>query len=284
VQVLFLHDADIRTAIGGAEITQRTLMNNPPEGVTTSYANYRDVTRALIDETDKIVIGNMFTTEFEAMVHTLDLIQDSGTPYIKSEHDFMLCGVGRLLDCVTLQSPTDFTVGSCACPESKHAELARRLHHGADRVRYLSPMQRSIFSHFGYDGPSFLAAPPIDYGIFKSTIPWGERPEEAMVVGNHDRGPDIGEANAKSDGLRVSQIVGKERTPEQLAEAYNQHKYLYLFPRTIHTFCRQAAEAHACGCKVVASNRVGALSYGGMDEAIAASKRGAKTFWDNVLP
>jgi hypothetical protein len=286
VKVLFLHDGDIRTAVGGAEITQKMVFQNPPPGVETAYASFWDVTVPLLDAADKLVIGNMHCTQFDELLRAMDCIEQTTTPIVKSEHDFMLCGAGSQVDCVTMQSATEYSVGDCPgpCYDSPLATLARRLFACTEMVRYLSPLQEQIFRHYGYDNPSFLAAPYIDLSVFKPTVPWEERPGEAMVVGDHHRGIDLAEERAKSDGMRVDHIVGKERTPEELADVYNQHKYLYLYPRVLHTYCRQAVEAHACGTKVVSSFRVGALSYGNYEAALGASKTGIQDFWDNVAP
>jgi hypothetical protein len=288
MKVLFFHDFDLRVQVGGAELTQRMAFDNPPKGVETDFCSYPDVTLERVKDVDLLVIANMFgcgdeTENMEIRERALDIILESGTPYIKSEHDFAFCGLTRMVNCVTLHSENEFSIGECKCAESRMARFVGKLFAGAKRIRYLSPIQKSIFHAFGFHQPSFLAAPYIDYSIFVSSVPWSERPREAMVVGDFARGVDLSAERAEADGLEVDEVSGFERSLEEMAATYNEYKYLYLFPRTVHSFCRQAVEAHACGCKVVSSNRLGALSYGGLDAAVAASRTGLQDFWDNVL-
>jgi hypothetical protein len=64
-----------------------------------------------------------------------------------------------------------------------------------------------------------------------------------------------------------------------MPELLNQYQAVVVDPLTLHAFGRLAVEALACGCRVLASSRVGAMSW---PDPLEACRQSNRLFWEMV--
>jgi MoaA/NifB/PqqE/SkfB family radical SAM enzyme len=123
-------------------------------------------------------------------------------------------------------------------------------------------------------------ASPIDVGRFRPLVPFEKRRHAALITGDAVRVAADAEDLALAAGYPVEFMDYLSAPYEQMPEILNRYQAVVVAPRMLHAFGRLAAEALACGCRVITNERVGAMSY---DDPVGAAKESTDRFWEWVL-
>ncbi len=295
MKVLFISDHSL-DFLGGAELTLKHAYDHPPLGIRVSSCLPDQVREGLrmLDGIGQVIFGNYRVGDFDKRMDVFNEVMCKRIPYVKCEGDFFTLCLKTTATCVEWNANSgsisrDF--GKCTCmneDQARERELAMRLFRHARKIGFMSPLQRRIYDS-GVLGriesfpECFVFAPGIDFSIFREYVPYDDRPDDALVVSDYNRGIDVSEKIAIEEGHRVISYQGCHKTPKEMADFYNRFRHIYIYPRMVHAFCRQAVEAYACGVRVHVSERVGALSFGSLGEAMEASRTGTEEFWRHVL-
>lgn|GEM_PF-6540502 len=295
MNILFVSDHSL-DFLGGAELTLKYVCDHHPAEVRTSFCLPVEAQKnpCVLDGVDKVIFGNYRVGDFEKRKCVFDSVMQKRIPYVKCEGDFFTLCFNTTATCVELDANFESISGDrekCACineTQIQERKLAMNLFVNARKIGFMSPLQKMIYDSgvlekFESVSECFVFAPGIDFSIFRSYVPYDERPDDALVVADYNRGIDVSEKIAMKEGRRVVAYQGCHKTPKEMADFYNRFRHIYIYPRMVHAFCRQAVEAYACGVQVHISDRVGALSFGSLEKAMEASRNSAREFWDHVL-
>jgi hypothetical protein len=194
---------------------------------------------------------------------------------IKSERDVHPCTYrdGR---CIAT-SPVSHK--KCGCGDSV-PKAFERLYNICDAVQFLSPLHREAINCIVKVGvPQFEIAPPLDLERFRNYTPLARRKRAALITGDKIRVSPAAERRARENGYDVERIDYLAVPHERMPEILNQYQAVVVDPVMLHAFGRLAAEALACGCHVLASSRVGAMSW---PDPIEACRQSNRKFWEMV--
>lgn len=195
---------------------------------------------------------------------------------IRSERDVHPCG-WRDARCISGSPPRRLP---CSC--SRRVPRAfEALYDACSAVQFLSPAHRDVINCLvTIRVPQFVIAPPLELERFQSTTPWDQRRRAALILGDAVRVAPTAEERARSHGFAPERVEYLSVPYERMPELYNRYQAVVIDPVMFHAFGRMAVEAAACGCRVLASERVGALSW---PDPPAACRRSNDSFWALVL-
>lgn len=195
---------------------------------------------------------------------------------IKSERDIHPCvrRDGRCINAVTMQRT--------ACGDTRGvARVFERLYNLCDAVQFLSPMHRRAINQIvNIDVPQYEIASPIDFGLFRDYTPIASRKNAALLLADDIRTSPTAERRAREAGFEVERLEYLSVPYERMPALLNGFRAVVMDPAMLHAFGRQAVEALACGCRLLASERVGALSW---PDPLQASRQSNTDFWDMVM-
>jgi hypothetical protein len=194
---------------------------------------------------------------------------------IKSERDVHPCVYrdGRCLELKPLR------VVDCGATKTV-ARAFQRLYNFCDAVQFLSPLhRRAINAIVNIDVPQYEIAPPVDLSVFRNYTPLEQRKQAALLTGDAIREAPTAERRAREAGYAVERIEYLSLPHERMPEVLNQYCAVVVDPVMLHAFGRLAVEALACGCRLLASERVGALSW---PDPLAACRESNSRFWEMV--
>ncbi len=155
-----------------------------------------------------------------------------------------------------------------------------RLYNICDAVHFLSPLHREAINQIvRIEVPQFQIAPPLDFELFRDYTPLERRKPAALITGDRIRVAPTAERRARESGYGVERIDYLTVPYERMPEVLNQYQAVVVDPIMLHAFGRLAAEALACGCRVLASNRVGAMSW---PDPLEACRQSNRLFWEMV--
>jgi hypothetical protein len=195
---------------------------------------------------------------------------------IKSERDIHPC-VSRDARCFEFDPPRRTPCGATRSV----GKVFEKLYNFCDAVQFLSPLHRSVINAMvKIDVPQYEIAPPLDLGLFRNYTPVEQRKQAAVLMGDAIRVASTAERRAREAGYAVERIEYLSVPHEQMPGLLNQYRAVVVDPVMLHAFGRLAAEALACGCRVLASNRVGALSW---PDPLAACRESNLHFWEMVM-
>ena len=166
----------------------------------------------------------------------------------------------------------------CACRRVPRAFEA--LYNACSAVQYLSPLHRAAIRRLvRVEVPEHVIAAPVDLARFRCTTPPEARAPEALILGDAIRVAPGAEARARRAGYEPVRIPYLSVPPAEMPALYNRFRAVVVDPVMLHAFGRVAVEALACGCKVLASERVGAFSF---EDPLAASRAANGRFWSVI--
>jgi hypothetical protein len=248
--VAWIGDAFMR---GGAEISSELVISVGRDcGFDIQPLDHKIdpalLARAL-DACDLAVINNIFGFSAEHMRAVLDAISAKGKPYVKYEHDH------RELD---------------------RPEFSKRLFSGSKLNVFLSPMHLANHKKkLGCDGIALPLA--IDIDFFKPVPGVVRIPGSALVcnVRNFKSWKKLQSEINKNKELDFSVISPNDSIPvsgknvkwippvayEQMPQLYSRFEYLFHVLDGLGAGERVVWEAALCGCKVVANDKVGHVSW-----------------------
>ena len=195
---------------------------------------------------------------------------------IKSERDVHPCvrRDARCLDLNTMQRHRCGATRTVAC-------TFERLYNLCDAVQFLSPLhRRAINMLVKVEVAQYEIAPSIDLKLFRNDTPFEQRKNAALVTGDKIRVSSGAWQRARDAGYEPEQLDYLSVPYERMPEVLNRYRAVVMEPVMLHAFGRLAAEALACGCRVLASERVGAMSW---EDPLAACRESNTRFWEMVM-
>lgn len=168
----------------------------------------------------------------------------------------------------------------CDCAPAV-TEAFQDLYDICDSVQFLSPLHRDCINLLlRLDVPQYVIAPPLDLERFRATTPWEQRRKAALITGDGIRVAPTAFQRARDAGYEAESIPYHSVPHERMPELLNSYQAVVVDPVMLHAFGRLAAEALACGCRVIASDRVGAMSW---PDPLAACRESNLRFWQMAL-
>jgi hypothetical protein len=195
---------------------------------------------------------------------------------IKSERDVHPCvwRDGRCINAAAMQRSECGTTRGVA-------RAYERLYNLCDAVQFLSPLhRRAINLIVNIDVPQYEIAPPLDLNHFRDYTPAALRKNAALLLADDIRTSPSAESRAREAGFEVERLDYLSVPYERMPALLNQYRAVVMDPTMLHAFGRLAAEALACGCRLLASERVGAISW---PDPIGACKQSNTLFWDMIM-
>jgi hypothetical protein len=192
---------------------------------------------------------------------------------VKSERDIHPC-VSRDARCLELDP-----VRRVDCGATKAVARAfQNLYNDCDAVQFLSPLhQKAINTMVRIEVPQYVIAPPLNLELFRDFTPFEQRKHAALLTGDAIRESPDAERRAHEAGYPVERLPYLSTPYGQMPEVLNRYRAVVVDPVMLHAFGRLAAEAMACGCRVLASGRVGALSW---PDPLQACREANARFWE----
>ncbi len=280
VRVLFVHAKPLEFA-GGAELSLAHHIEHRPAGVLVGFAAPGADIR--LDGWDVVVLANLRpdggvgeTGEIaHAEAWTAKLAGFRGRA-VRSERDIHPCGQ-RDARCLELPG---LVRRPCAC-SGRVATAFDALYRACDVVQYLSPLHaRVIGALLPSACPGHVVAAPVDLQRFRSRVPPARRPRRALVLADAVRATDDVDDRVREQGYQPWRVDYHSVAYRDMPALLQQCQAVAVMPRMFHAFGRIVVEAMASGCRVLANERVGALSF---DDPVAASGRANDAFWGLVL-
>jgi len=301
MRVLLVHSVPI-DRLGGAEISLRDHLSHAPPGVFVE--TILPDSSVDLDRFDAVILANLRPTAprsngaglksrvwgrlahsplralaFRSEVAWAELWRRRLAGYkgyvIRSERDMHPCAFrdGRCL------ATDPVRVAQCTCGEMVRKSF-ERLYNICDAVQFLSPLHRlAINQLIRIEVPQYEIAPALDFDLFRNYIPFEERRCAALITGDAIRVSVKAEQRAKENGFAVEYADYLSVPYERMPELLNQYQALVVDPIMLHAFGRLAVEGMACGCRVLASGRVGAMSW---PDPLEACRQSNRLFWHMV--
>jgi hypothetical protein len=151
-----------------------------------------------------------------------------------------------------------------------------------DAVQFLSPLHRqavNLLIDIRYP-VQYEIASPVDFTKFRNLVPFAKRKVAALITGDALRAASDSAIMAADAGYELEPLEYLSLPYEQMPALLNQYQAVIVNPVMLHAFGRLSVEALACGCRVLASSRVGAMSW---PDPIQASREANVRFWAMVV-
>jgi hypothetical protein len=261
MRVLLVHATDLDDS-GGAEISLRHHLAHRPADVEVDAIlpdEYVDLSAYEV-----VILANLRPSgglgEGEevrwARIWTEQLMHYDGFA-IRSERDVHPC-THRDGRCVAGPS---FEVADCECTTTVR-DVFEALYDRCDAVQFQSPAHRKVIrALIEVRAKEFIIGAPIDVSMFRATTPLVDREPAALVLGDEARISATAETRARDAGYEISRVPYQSVPYEEMPRLYNRYQAVVVDPVMFHAFGRIAVEAMCCGCRVLASDRVGAMSW-----------------------
>lgn len=303
MRILLVHARRL-DELGGAEISLSMHVAAAPAGVTVDTALPEESCE--LDRYDAVILANLRPTAgaggaggpvkqwvwhaldksaFQAVTLRRELaaardwlrrLEKYRGRVIRSERDVHPCAY-RTGACVAVEPVRR---EPCGCSD-RPARVFEELYNRCDVVQFLSPLHReAVNALVRIRVPQAEIAPPLDFARFRRVTPWAERRPRALLTGDAIRVADTAEERARAAGFAVERREYLATPYAEMPALLNGYQAVVLDPVMLHAFGRLAAEALACGCRVIASGRVGALSW---PDPLAACREANARFWEMVL-
>ncbi len=191
---------------------------------------------------------------------------------LKSERDVHPC---TLRDARCVAGPGLRYVG-CAC-SPRMRETFGALYEACGTVQLLSPAHQHVIEQLvEVHARCVVVAPPVDLEAFRVERTPEDREPKALILSDAVRRAPTAEARAHRAGYAPERVPYLSVPYEEMPRLYNRYRAVVVDPVMFHAFGRVAVEALACGCELLASERVGALSW---PDPIDACRRANDAFW-----
>lgn len=155
-----------------------------------------------------------------------------------------------------------------------------RLYNRCDAVQFLSPAHQQVINQLvSIHVRQYVIAPPVDFDLFRSIVPFDERRKAALILGDAVRVSATAEARALDSGYPSERVPYQSVPYHEMPDLLNRYQAVVVDPVMFHAFGRLAVEALACGCRVLASDRVGSFSW---QDPLKACRESGESFWKMV--
>lgn len=258
----WIHDFRCDEYAGGAELTNRRIVEHAPEWAIVNYCTPERVVKA-----DRYIVNNVRRFSWPQWKWMM------GQEYIIFCHDT--------------------ADGTYAWQQGKVRELYKR----AEAVIFLSPRHRDLWMerwnvdldrtylcpsaidpspfYVGEDKQgSFYAGQFRSFKGIQEIAAWADANEQ--IVDFYGEGPDP----PQGEYVNVKGRVPYEQMPDIIAS----YERLVFLPQWIEAFGRVVAEAALSGCELIVNDRVGAVSWGWQtpDEWAAGVSTAHERFWSII--
>ncbi len=279
LRVLFVHTVP-KGRPGGAELSLCHHIQGAPHSVRVDMVEPDE--QVDLDRYDGVVLGNLrphgglgAEAELTPVIHWAAQLSTYLGFSLRSERDVHPCTYrdGRCLIGQSLRKT------ACDCTSTMR-DANELLYNTCSAVQFLSPVhQQAINQLIDVRTPQHVIAAPIDFDRFRATVPAEKRIAKALVLGDEIRVADSAEQRARDHGYEPETVDYLSIPHKKMPALYNQYQAVVVDPVMLHAFGRIAVEALACGCKVLASDRVGAMSW---PNPLQASREANDKFWSLV--
>ena len=267
MHILWVHVTPI-TQLGGAELGIRSRINSAPPDTRIDVISPSDDFD--LHRYDAIVLGNLRPPggvgerqEVKWVQKWSELVQRFHGFSLKTEHDLHPCA-HRDARCIAFGPIRKLP---CECGPLITSKVEELYNH-CSTVHFLSPSHQTVINRLvRIRSRQCVIAPPIDLNAFRVETPYEER-KRAVA--------ETAEAKAISHGFSAERIEYLSIPYSEMPAVYNRYQAVVVDPFMFHAFGRVVVEAMACGCKVIGSNRVGALSW---EDPLEACRRSNSDFW-----
>ncbi len=281
MRLLLVHTHPI-DRLGGAELSLRSYLDAAPAGVTVDTALPEE--SVSLADYDVVVLANLRPDggpgeEAECRPAQLWIERLKGYTgfVIRLEHDIHPC---PYRDARCFQG--DLLLRQDCKRRSPIRKIFERLYNRCDTIIFRSPLHRRVINQIiRIDGPQQVDVnSPVDLDRFRSITPFEKRKHAALITGDPIRVAADAEALAEAEGYPAEFLDYLSVPYEKMPEILNQYQAVVVAPVMLHASGRLAIEAMACGCKVIANDRVGALSW---PDPLGSSRSANDDFWKAVL-
>jgi hypothetical protein len=266
--------------LGGAEISMSHHVRRAPPQFHVDVA-LPDDTRPL-DDYHVIILANLRPegglgeqAELAWAIRWTERLSDFKGISIRSERDVHPCG-RRDAKCLV---GARLTRVACDCGDRIRLAF-EQLYNACTAIQFVSPAHQKVIQKLiQIERPQFLIAAPRPLRRFKNIVPFDQRIPKALIIGDAVRAAPTAEDRARSAGFEPERFPYLSVPYRQMPELYNKYQAVVVDPVMFHASGTVAVEALACGCKVLASERVGAMSWPDPIDAVRHSNR---RFWEMV--
>ncbi len=276
MRVLFVHAKGL-DQLGGAELSLQGHIAGAPLG--TQVQVIRPDQECDLRPFDAVVLANLRPegglgedAELAWAELWLQRLKNYAGFVLRSERDLHPCGHrdGR---CITGLVPRKIP---CDC-SPRIPQAFARLYNRCDVVQFLSPAHQAVINQIIFIRTrQVVIAPPVNLEHFRPEIPWERRPRSALICGDAIRVAPTAAARARRHGFEPEFVPYLSVPYEQMPALYNRYQAFVVDPVVFHAFARVVVEALACGCQVLASERVGAMSW---LDPLQACRQANQHFW-----
>ncbi len=285
VRLLLVHARPLDCQ-GGAEHSLRYHVEHRPPGIDVEVVTPDEV--PILKHYDALVLANLRPegglgeeAEVKWVKKWAHMCRDFSGFSLKSERDIHPCA-HRDARCVAMDPVRKL---ECGCGPLIPVEM-ERLYNSCSTVQFLSPAHQEVINCLvKVHSRQVIIGVPIDETKFKVKIPVEQRERKALIIGDEIRVSPEAESVAITHGFEPVFIPYHSVPYDDMPDVLNHYQALILYPQMFHAFGRLAVEAILCGCRVVASKRVGALSW---KDPVVAARNANHEFWslilDNVRP
>lgn len=267
--------------LGGAELSLKAHVASAPPGVHVEVV--LPDAHVDINQFDTVVLANLRPSGGQGQKAELKWaklwakhLHGYRGYVIKSERDIHPC-VHRDGRCIQVDP---LRKDPCGC-NRKITAAFEKLYNMCDAVQFLSPLHRQAINLLiDVRQPlQYEIASPIDLSMFRNVMPFAERKRAALITGDAIRVAPTAEQMARDEGYEVETMDYLSVPYEEMPDILNQYQAVVVDPVMLHAFGRITVEAMACGCRVIASRRVGAMSW---PDPVRASGEANDKFWAMV--
>lgn len=281
IRVLFVHQPQSGRP-GGAELSLASHKRNRPPDVHVSTVS----PESEVDPGawDAMVIANLRPAggvgesgELRQALRWAGIAREFKGRVIRSERDVHPC-CHRDARCLSFPELDRRARPDCSF---RIPSAFEELYDACDAIQVLSPLHDRVIGAL-VTSPTArrTIGSPIDFDLFRCTVPVSERDDRALILADEHRAEDGADELAIRAGLRPERVPYRSVDYRDMPALLNGFRAVVVCPRMFHAFGRIVVEAMACGCRVLANQRVGALSW---SDPIGASRRANTEFWNFVL-
>jgi hypothetical protein len=304
MRALMVHSSPL-SSLGGAEISLREHLKHRPDDVSVDVALPDQPVD--LNGYDVLILANLRPVAPQSNGHVLTVkkwvwerinrspfqmialqsevawaeawcerIQGYRGYVIKTERDIHPC-VRRDAQCIDAA-----TMQRTECGATRRvAQVFERLYNLCDAVQFLSPLHRRAVNMIVNIGVSqYEIAPPLDEELFRNYTPVEQRMDAALMLADDIRSSPAAERRARDAGFRLERRKYLSVPYVEMPALLNRYRAVVVDPVMLHGFGRLAAEALACGCRLIASERVGAISW---PDPLEACRQSNVRFWEMVM-
>lgn len=267
--------------LGGAELGLKMLVERAPPQFRIDVI--QPMQGVYLARYDAVILANLRPPggvgehgELEPALHWLDRLEHYRGFVLRNENDLHPCGL-RDARCVACPGMKRITCGCSPRVPRAYEQLFNRCH----VVQYLSPAHQQIVNAIiNVRTEQVAIAPAMDLTPFQNRIPWRQRRKQALILGDEVRVAPSAEMRARDHGFEPVRVPYLSIPYAEMPALLNEYQAVVVDPVMFHAFGRVYVEARACGCQVLASERVGALSW---RDPVLAVQQADRQFWGLVL-